>query len=63
MLNPVEPLWSWLKYGRLVNFAPHDAHELDARIAVELRSIQRSQRALQNLFHASQLPLPRTLLT
>ena len=63
MLNPVEPLWSWLKYGRLVNFAPHDAHELDARIATELRSIQRSQRQLRQLFHASHLPLPRTLIT
>ena len=63
MLNPVEPLWGWLKYGRLCNFAPRDAHELDARIAVELRSIQRSQRSLRNLFPASQLPLPRALLT
>ena len=63
MLNPVEPLWSWLKYGRLCNFAPHDAHELDARIAVELRSIQRSQPQLRQLFYASQLPLPRTLIT
>ena len=63
MLNPVEALWSWLKDGRLCNFAPHDAHELDARIAAELRSIQRSQPQLRNLFHASQLPLPRTLIT
>jgi transposase len=21
-LNPVEPAWSWLKYGRLCNFVP-----------------------------------------
>ena len=49
-LNPVEPLWSWLKYGRLPNFAQHDAHELDAKITGELRSIQRSQRTLRNLF-------------
>ena len=63
MLNPVEPLWSWLKYGRLCNFAPHDARELDTRIAIELRAIQRNQPRLQNLFHASQLPLPRALLT
>ena len=25
MLNPVEPLWSWLKWERLSNFAPQDA--------------------------------------
>ena len=62
MLNPVEALWSWLKYGRLANFAPHDARELAARIRVELRSIQRSQPKLRNLFHAPQLPLPRALI-
>ncbi len=38
VLNPLEWLWSWLKWERLSNFAPHD------------------------LFHASELPLPRTLL-
>ena len=62
MLNPVEPLWSWLKYGRLSNFAPHDADELDARVRAELRTIQHSQPKLRQLFRASQLPLPRTLL-
>ena len=29
MLNPIEPLWGWLKYDRLCNYAPHDAAELD----------------------------------
>lgn len=62
MLNPVEPLWSWLKYGRLCNFAPPNAHELNARVRAELRVIQRSQPQLRNLFHASELPLPRALI-
>ena len=62
MLNRVEPLWIWLKYGRLCNFAPHDAHEPNERIRTELRVIQRSQPQLRNLFHASQLPLPRALI-
>jgi hypothetical protein len=31
MLNPVEPLWSWLKWERLSNFAAHDVSELDGR--------------------------------
>ena len=62
MLNPVEALWSWLKYGRLANFAPHDAQELDARVRAELRLIQHSQPKLRNLFHASELPLPRALI-
>ena len=63
MLNPGEPLWSWLKYGRLANFAPYDARTLARRIHTELRVIQHSPPRLRNLFHASQLPLPRSLLT
>src|SRR5437870_11737901 len=27
MLNPVERIWGWLKYSRLCNFAPQNAHE------------------------------------
>jgi putative transposase len=62
MLNPVEPLWGWLKYGRLCNFAPRDAHELDGRVVAELTAIRDDQAFLRNLYHASELPLPRTLL-
>src|SRR6478672_8924763 len=32
MLNPTEPLWGWLKYDRLCNYAPHDVAELDGRV-------------------------------
>jgi putative transposase len=63
MLNPVEPLWSWLKWGRLSNLGPHDAHELDARVIAELATIREDQAFLKNLFHASDLPLPRALLS
>ena len=63
MLNPVEPLWSWLKWERLSNFAPHDVGELDERVVAELTSKRGDQRFLRNLFHASELPLPRTLLS
>src|SRR5437660_1310324 len=38
MLNPVEPLWSWLKWERLSNFAAHDVHELDERVVGVLAS-------------------------
>ena len=31
MLNPVEPLWGWLKYDQLCNFAPQDVPQLDQR--------------------------------
>jgi hypothetical protein len=62
MLDPVEPLWSWLQWERLSNFAPHDVLELDGRVVAELESIRDDQEFLRNLFHASELPLPRTLL-
>jgi transposase len=62
MLNPVEPLWSWLKYDRLNNFAPQNALELNERMFAELIEVRRDQRFLRNLFHASELPLPRALL-
>jgi putative transposase len=63
MLNPVEPLWGWLKYGQLCNFAPEDAHELDRRVVAELTAIRDDQAFLRDLFHASELPLPRTLFS
>ncbi len=63
MLNPVEPLWSWLKWERLSNYAPHDVRELDDRVGAELALKRDDQRFLRNLFHASELPLPRALLS
>jgi transposase len=63
MLNPVEPLWSWLKYGRLCNYAPHDVTELHRAVTGELDAIARDQDGLRSLFHASDLPLPRALLS
>ena len=62
LLIPVEPLWGWLKYDRLCNYTPHDAHELDGRVVAELAAIRDDQVFLRNLYHASELPPPRTLL-
>jgi transposase len=63
MLNPTEPLWGWLKYGRLCNYTPQDAAELDGRVVAELATIENDQVFLRNLYHNSELPLPRTLLS
>jgi len=63
MLNPLEQVWTWLKYDRLCNFAPQDAHDLDEAIIRELSPIRDDQHRLQNFFHASRLPLPRALLS
>jgi hypothetical protein len=63
MLNPVEPLGSWLKWGRLSNFGPKDAHEIEARAVAELTKVRGDQAFLRNMFHASDLPLPRAPLS
>jgi putative transposase len=63
MLNPVEPLWSWLKFGRWSNFAPRDAEHLNSVLVPELAALKRNQGRLVNFFMASELPPPRKLLT
>jgi transposase len=62
-LMPVEFLWRWLKYGRLCNFAPRDAHHLNEAVVRELDAIWDNQVLLASFFHQSDLPLPRALLT
>jgi transposase len=57
MLNPVEALWSWLKYSRLNNFAPRDPAELDGRVIHELTAARADQTFLRSLFRASELPM------
>jgi hypothetical protein len=62
-LMPVEPVWGWLKYGQLCNFAPRDAVQLNEAIVRELEAIRENQELLESLFHLSDLPLPRALLS
>jgi hypothetical protein len=62
-LMPVEQVWTWLKYSRLCNFAPANAAQLNRRVLSELEAIRNDQEMLRAFFHASNLPLPRTLFT
>jgi DDE superfamily endonuclease len=62
-LMPVEFLWRWLKYDRLCNFAPRDAPHLEKVILGELAPLGEDQDMLRSLFHQSDLPLPRALLS
>jgi transposase len=62
-LMPVEFLWRWLKYGRLCNFAPRDAQDLNEAVHRELDAIRDNHALLTSFFHQSDLPLPRTLIT
>jgi putative transposase len=60
-LNPVEQLWSYLKWGRLTNFAAQDAAELDDIAHAELAAIRFDRKRLRNFWAASELPMPRAL--
>jgi transposase len=62
-LNPVEQLWTWLKYDRLCNFPPRDAHHLNEVVCRELDGAREDQERLRSFFHASDLPLPVPLLS
>jgi hypothetical protein len=62
-LMPTEQVWTWLKYSRLCNFAPEGAGQLSGIVLDELFAIREDQQRLQNFFHASDLPLPRALLS
>jgi transposase len=62
-LMPVEYLWRWLKHGRLNNFTPYDASQLNEAITCELDAVRDNQTLLTSFFHQSRLPLPRTLLS
>jgi hypothetical protein len=59
---PAEPVWSWLKWGQLSNFAPTNAIHLNERVVGELTTIQDDQEVLRGFWNASDLPLPRALL-
>jgi putative transposase len=61
MLNPVEPVWAWLKYDRLQNFAPEDAYHLAAVVEAELDAICRDDSFLRRLWQGSDLLIPPAL--
>ena len=62
VLNPVEGLWSWLKYCRLNNYAPRNAKELDGRIRAELNAARGDSELMGGFWKKTELPNPLTLL-
>ena len=40
-LNPVDGIWSYIKYGRLPNYAPFDLAELRKTLTAELRRLKK----------------------
>jgi DDE superfamily endonuclease len=57
-LNPVEHLWSQLKWGAVCNFAPADAAELDAAVRPALARLARSQPLLRGCWRGARLHIP-----
>jgi transposase len=57
-LNPVEPVWSWLKWGRLSNFTPDTLDELDGWVVEWLVTLKHDPELLRALWERSDLPFP-----
>jgi putative transposase len=56
-LNPVEWLWSYLKYGEMANFAPRDAAHLDGVVTGHLEAIRRKPGRMKGFYAGAKLPL------
>jgi hypothetical protein len=55
-LNPVEYLWSHLKYGKLADFNPDDVFQLNEVLREHLARASRSRERLDGFLRASGLP-------
>jgi transposase len=65
-LNSTEQLWTYLKYGRLANFAPDAVEEIPPEVHRELRRLRRRPTLLRSFFRHAALPFrvsSRTLVT
>ena len=60
-LNPVEAVWSWLKYGELANFTPEDIPELDDAVVDRLIELKFDPDLLRALWERCKLPFPTKL--
>ena len=60
-LNPVEQVWTYLKWNRLSNFAPLDPKELEQRAFNELQSIRKKHSRLRSFWRGSKLPRTRAI--
>ena len=60
--NPVEAVWSWLKYGELANFAPLDLEQLDDDIVDRLIKRKFDPGLLKALWDRRELPFPSRVI-
>jgi transposase len=57
-LNPVEAVWSWLKYGELANYVPDGVDRLDGEVLDRLIELKFDPGLLRSLWGRSDLPFP-----
>ena len=57
-LNPVEWVWSHLKYGRMANFVPRNVQHLHQVVREHLRAVAQTPNLLKQLWQGSALSLP-----
>ena len=62
-LNPVEFIWSHLKYACLPNFMPESLLHLDRTVRSQLQSVGQTPGLLKALWHGSKLPFPASIFT
>ncbi len=55
-LNPVEMIWSYLKYGRLANFVPRHVRHLDRAVVGHLSALRGDPALIRSLWSGSRLP-------
>jgi hypothetical protein len=58
-LNPVDGVWSYIKYGRLPNYAPLDLRELRKTLLGELRRLKKHPDLLFSFIHRTGLTLSK----
>jgi transposase len=56
-LNPVDYVWSYVKYGRLANYCPFDLAELRKTITVELTRVAQRPILVRSLFSGTGLTI------
>jgi transposase len=58
-LNPVDSVWSYIKYARLPNYTPFDLSELRKTLTAELRRVQGQPHLLLSFIRRTGLALQR----
>ena len=60
--NPVEAVWSWLKYGELANYTPENIPALDDTVVDRMIELKFDPELLKALWNRSKLPFPKDQL-